>query len=160
MRTKDQQTARNRVARRLAGGLAAGLLMSAGMATAAGSCFTIYAADGELIYRSASTPIDLSRPISETMAVRYPGAHLVWTPYEDKHCQELDRGRQRLEAARSTGKGASSQGSGFVEVPQLRLLSEFKASGGSADAAYAAGMGAGAAWTAGAQNRGLRALMR
>ncbi len=158
MRTNVRKFAGNRQARRLASGLAAGLLMSAGMAMAAGSCFTIYAADGELIYRSASTPIDLSRPISETMAVRYPGAHLVWAPYEDKQCQELDRSRQRLEAGR--GKGASSQGSGFVEVPQLRLLSEFKGSGGSVDAAHAAGMGAGAAWAAGAQNRGVRAAMR
>jgi hypothetical protein len=46
---------------------------------AAGPCFTIYGSDNAVAFQSATSPIDLSRPISEQMKSRFPGHHLVMT---------------------------------------------------------------------------------
>ena len=56
--------------------LLAPLLASASPAFAV-ECFSMYDAKNALVYQSTSVPIDLSRSVSEQMARRFPGRHLV-----------------------------------------------------------------------------------
>ena len=58
------------------------------LAAPAFDCFTIYNAANVIVYRSTSSPINLSRPISQALAEQYPGAHLIWTR-DDQACPAL-----------------------------------------------------------------------
>lgn len=46
---------------------------------ASAACYYIYAADSELIYRSFETPVDLSRPLHQTLPAVAPGGKMVFT---------------------------------------------------------------------------------
>ena len=52
-------------------------------AWAQAGCFTVYNGKNEVIYRSAQTPVDLSKPLHETQNQLPPGAHLVFSPNND-----------------------------------------------------------------------------
>ena len=45
------------------------------------ACFTVTDRANAVIYRGESSPIDLSKPISEGIAERFPGGHLVMSLY-------------------------------------------------------------------------------
>ncbi len=47
------------------------------------TCFYIYNAKNELVYRSTLSPVDLSRPISAGLRGRYEGGHLTMVPSND-----------------------------------------------------------------------------
>ena len=47
-----------------------------------GACFTITDQTNKTIYQSNTSPIDLSKSISEEMARHYPGSHLVTSIYD------------------------------------------------------------------------------
>jgi hypothetical protein len=49
-------------------------------AAASASCYFVYSAKNELVYRSTISPVDLSRPISESLRGRFAGGHLVMIP--------------------------------------------------------------------------------
>jgi len=55
------------------------------------SCYTVTNSAEEVVYRSGDAPVDLSKPISNGLASKYPGGHLVITdeyfcpPLEDKN---------------------------------------------------------------------------
>ena len=57
----------------IAGALAASTNAQAG-------CFFMYDARNALVYQSSTSPIDLSRPVSDEMARRYPSRALVIAP--------------------------------------------------------------------------------
>lgn len=69
-------------------GLLATLAAALVPATASASCFFIYGPKNELVYRSTITPVDLSRPISESMRGRFSGGHLVMIP-DETGCPDL-----------------------------------------------------------------------
>jgi len=49
-------------------------------ATASAACFTVLNKDGQTIHQSASTPVDLSLPLHETVPARFgPGASMVFS---------------------------------------------------------------------------------
>ena len=52
-------------------------------------CFTMYDTQNRLTYRSQTSPIDLSEPISRAMAQRYPGQSLVMS-MDATDCGEFD----------------------------------------------------------------------
>jgi hypothetical protein len=52
-------------------------------------CFSIYDQQNRLVYQSQNSPIDLSLPISEGMAPRYPGQHLTMSS-DASACREFD----------------------------------------------------------------------
>lgn len=53
-------------------GLAA---LAAGPALA---CYTVYDAQNRVVYNAQEPPVDMSRPLHETLARAYPGGHLVF----------------------------------------------------------------------------------
>ena len=66
-----------------------GLLCLAALPTvASASCFYVFSAQNQLVYRSTISPVDLSRPISEGLKGRYAGGHLTMEP-DDTGCPEL-----------------------------------------------------------------------
>ncbi|WP_119966840.1 hypothetical protein [Simplicispira lacusdiani] len=66
-----------RVFRTAATALAAGLLSQAALA----ACYVVYGPgpEQELVYRSVEPPVDLSRPLHETMPQVAPGGSLVFS---------------------------------------------------------------------------------
>ncbi|QIL79349.1 hypothetical protein G7047_05085 [Diaphorobacter sp. HDW4A] len=64
-----------------AGGLfAAALLCVLSTSQAQAACYELYSAKSELLYRSTQSPVDLSRPLHQTVPAVAPGAKLVFTP--------------------------------------------------------------------------------
>jgi hypothetical protein len=56
--------------------------------TASASCFFVYGASNQLVYRSTVTPVDLSKPISEGLRRHFSGGHLVMIP-DETGCPDL-----------------------------------------------------------------------
>jgi hypothetical protein len=59
----------------------ANLLMCAVLGAAsfsANACYTVYGPYGQVVYQSLEAPVDMSRPLHETLPSRYPGGHLVF----------------------------------------------------------------------------------
>jgi hypothetical protein len=77
-------------------------------AAASASCYFVYSAKNELIYRSTISPVDLSRPISESLRGRFAGGHLVMIPDETGCPDLLSDGESRLFAT----LGFSNKGAG------------------------------------------------
>ncbi len=78
-------------------------------ASAANDCFTIYDTENAAVYRSVNSPIDLSGPISDAMAAKYPGHYLVWTR-NDHGCPEfhaMPKGTHILQGDQLDAAGAS-----------------------------------------------------
>jgi hypothetical protein len=44
----------------------------------AAACYTVYDAANRIVYSAAEAPVDMSRPIHETLAQRFPGGQLVF----------------------------------------------------------------------------------
>lgn len=57
-------------------------------ALANANCYSVYDAQNRLSFQTVVAPIDLSRPISEAMRVRFPGGFLVMIP-DDTDCREF-----------------------------------------------------------------------
>lgn len=56
--------------------LLACLLAAAGSQALA--CYTVYDRAGRVVYNEETPPVDMSRPIHETLPARFPGAHMVF----------------------------------------------------------------------------------
>lgn len=89
-------------------GLLATLAAALVPVTASASCFFIYGPKNELVYRSTITPVDLSRPISDSMRGRFSGGHLVMIPDETGCPDLLAGGESKLFAT----LGFTTPGSG------------------------------------------------
>lgn len=44
----------------------------------ASACYTVYDRSDRVVYQSEEPPVDMSRPIHETLPLRYPGSHMVF----------------------------------------------------------------------------------
>jgi hypothetical protein len=44
----------------------------------AGACYTVYDRADRVVYQSADPPVDMSRPLHETLPSRFPGGHMVF----------------------------------------------------------------------------------
>jgi hypothetical protein len=87
--------------------LISALVISLPHAANAAGCFTIYDAENVVTYRSTTAPVDMSRSISDQMAVRFPGQFLVWSKSASS-CPEL--------TGNATGTGSAA----FAGAPQAR----------------------------------------
>ena len=56
--------------------LATTLLLAGGQAMA---CYVVYDRNNQVAYSSQQPPVDMSRPLHETLPARFPGGHLVFT---------------------------------------------------------------------------------
>ncbi len=54
-----------------------GLLASAASFNAL-ACYTVHDGAGRVVYQGAEAPVDMSRPLHETVPQRFPGGHLVF----------------------------------------------------------------------------------
>jgi hypothetical protein len=52
------------------------LLGSASMQAAA--CYTVYDPSDRVVYHESIPPVDMSRPLHETVPVRFPGGHMIF----------------------------------------------------------------------------------
>ncbi|HYF18718.1 MAG TPA: hypothetical protein VEA40_12695 [Ramlibacter sp.] len=57
---------------------AAVALLAALAAGQALACYTVYDRGNRVLYRAQTPPVDMSRPLSETLQAAYPGGHLVF----------------------------------------------------------------------------------
>lgn len=67
-----------------------GSLLAAG-ALQAMACYTVYDRSNRIMYQGERPPVDMSLPIHETLATRYPGGHMVFDTSVD--CQALASAR-------------------------------------------------------------------
>jgi len=89
-------------------------------AAASASCFFVYSAKNELIYRSTISPVDLSRPISESLRGRFAGGHLVMIPEEDGCPDLLINGESELFSTLGfSNKGAGGRSAAAIEGSPL-----------------------------------------
>jgi hypothetical protein len=75
--------------------LAASLLAVA--AWPALACYTVYDSSSRVVFRSAEPPVDMSRPLHETVPQRFPGGQLVFDT--GTSCPGVSGGRLPLVAA-------------------------------------------------------------
>jgi hypothetical protein len=47
------------------------------------ACFTVYDRSGRVLYNDAAPPVDMSRPIHETLPMRFPQSHMVFDAQAD-----------------------------------------------------------------------------
>lgn len=86
---------------------------------AAAQCYTVYDRDNRVVYQGRESPVDLSRPLSETVPAFHPGGHLVLDNITD--CQEmrepaLQAGRRPLPLE----AGSDTRRMGGAPSPQRR----------------------------------------
>jgi hypothetical protein len=53
------------------------------------ACYTVYDASSRIMYRGETAPVDMSRPLHETVPARFPGGQLV---FDDGACAALPAG--------------------------------------------------------------------
>ena len=98
--------------------LLAALIAGTVPAAASASCFFVYSARNDLVYRSTVAPVDLSRPISEGLRGRFTGGHLVMIPDETGCPDLLSSGESRLFATLGfTNRGAGGRSSAIEASP-------------------------------------------
>jgi hypothetical protein len=120
-----------------------GLLCLAAVPTvASASCFYVFSAQNQLVYRSTISPVDLSRPISEGLRGRYAGSHLTMVP-DETGCPDLVAGDQN----RSSGifglmSSAEVRSVSTVDIkPAARNVRSSGAGNGLASEAQGSGSG-------------------
>ena len=75
--------------------LAATLALGAGQAMA---CYQVFDRNNQVVYSGEKPPVDMSRPLHETLPARFPGGHLVFAG--DRDCPT----QGRLRVASTTGR--------------------------------------------------------
>ncbi len=102
-------------------GLIAAVVLALVPTVASASCFFIYGPKNQLVYRSTTTPIDLSRPISDSMRSRFGGGHFVMIPDESGCPDLLAGGESRLFATLGfTSPGAGRNTTAIEASPLFR----------------------------------------
>jgi hypothetical protein len=87
-------------------------------AAASASCFFVYSAKNELVYRSTVAPVDLSRPITDGLRGRFTGGHLVMIPDETGCPDLLSNGESQLFATLGfTNRGAGGRSAAIEASP-------------------------------------------
>ena len=79
-------------------------LLAAFAALAAGpalACFTVYDRNNLIVYNAIEAPVDMSRPLNETLPQKYPGGHLVFDNTGD--CPTAQP-QQQMRIAASPGR--------------------------------------------------------
>ncbi|MEP7300379.1 MAG: hypothetical protein ABI699_02540 [Caldimonas sp.] len=110
------------------------LFVAAGVpATASASCFFVYGPKNQLVYRSTITPVDLSRPISESLRGRFSGGHLVMIPDETGCPDLLAAGESKLYATLGFSTPGAARSTSAIEASPLFRNVRARPSGDSTD---------------------------
>ena len=87
-------------------------------AAASASCYFVYSAKNELVYRSTIAPVDLSKPISQGLRGRFSGGHMVMIADETGCPDLLSNGESQLFATLGfSNKGAGGRASAIDASP-------------------------------------------
>ncbi|MBL0421811.1 hypothetical protein JI739_15790 [Ramlibacter sp. AW1] len=97
--------------------------LAAGQATA--QCYTVYDAGNRVLYHGRESPVDMSKPLHETVPGMYPGGHLVFDNISS--CDELRPLQPVVQSARSAEPDTARMGAGpsraaRKEITELRDL--------------------------------------
>jgi len=82
----------------------AALVLGVFSQVATAACYVVYGPDQEVIYRSMEPPVDLSRPLHETLPLVAPGGALIFSL--DSHGCELEVNKLPQPQARTTQRPA------------------------------------------------------
>lgn len=82
---------------------AAALLAALVSPSAMAACYLVYGPDADIVYRAPVPPVDMSRPLHETLQQVAPGATMVFSP--DNHGCEFAINKLPLASA-SVASGA------------------------------------------------------
>ncbi len=75
-------------------------LLAAAAWLPAHACYTVYDAAGRVAYQSRQAPVDMSRPLRDTLPQRFPGGHMVFDT--SAACDAIvPQARQRVPAVAS-----------------------------------------------------------
>lgn len=66
------------------------------LSTASATCFIVYDKAGKVVYQGMDSPADLSRQIHDTLDIKYPNSHLVFT-LEDSYCSLQTKANQSTQ---------------------------------------------------------------
>lgn len=104
--------------------VAAGLALAAGQALA---CYTVYDSANRIVYNDLKPPVDMSQPLHEALARRFPNSSMVFNDSRDcpseAHLNVVSRpGKSPLltdrETARSLGLPNKPLGNGLVVISE------------------------------------------
>lgn len=108
-------------------------------ATASASCFFIYGSKNQLLYRSTIAPVDLSRPLSESVRGRFPGGFLVMIPDETGCPDLLANGESQLFATLGfSNRGGGGRSTSAIDASPLFRNVSSRPGADSADPAMSA----------------------
>lgn len=66
------------------------------------ACYTVYDRDNRILYNAEVPPVDMSRPLSETVPAAFPGGHLVFGA--GGSCPSANEPAPRMRMASTNGK--------------------------------------------------------
>jgi hypothetical protein len=107
-----------------------------GATSVSAACYSMHDPRDELVYRSSFTPIDLSFPISQEMARRFPGHRLLIT--DDADCKVYSPapgGSPALYGSQVLGPSGSARPPGIMDAPGRSATSEGAPAGANTRAA-------------------------
>jgi len=86
------------------------------------ACYTVYDGANRVLYRAARPPVDMSRPLHDTLPQRFPGGHLVFDPASacDAIVPEARAGVAASRAAPLLTDRRSAQAAGVNYAPLSR----------------------------------------
>lgn len=102
---------------RLASATAAALIAGLFTQGAWAACYVVYGADKQIIYRSQTPPVDLSRDLHETLPQVAPGGTLVFS-LDNHGCEHEVNRLPAAGNARAAGKGAADKGAAAAQQPR------------------------------------------
>jgi hypothetical protein len=86
-------------------------------------CYTVYDASNRVVYHAAQSPVDMSRPLSETVPQAFPGGHMVFDNFST--CNELRPLTPVVSAPPLSEPDTARMGAGPARKPE-RVITELK----------------------------------
>ena len=66
------------------------------------ACYTVYDRTNTIVYNAQVPPVDMSKPLRETLDARWPGGHMVFG--NEAECPRLNAVRRQIQQASTTGR--------------------------------------------------------
>jgi hypothetical protein len=83
------------------------------------ACYTVYDAAGHLVYNDPSPPVDMSRPLHDTLPARFPGGHMVFDL--EAACSEVQSSFAPVASAGSAALLTDRRTAEAMNVPYTML---------------------------------------
>jgi hypothetical protein len=90
---------------------------------AAAQCYTVYDRNNRVLYHAAESPVDMSRPLHQTVEAAFPGGHMVFDNFSA--CSEL-RPLTPPVATAPTEPDTRTMGAGAAAAKPRRIITELR----------------------------------